>query len=130
MRRQDALLKTKRSCLKKGQRVQRVRGGRSEKCLRSSYRGKFLNEVVGHVHQILILPHVLLETSVFLLFQEVEVVSRVQQGLDEALPGAQSGHLRGHGRAHPCTDHQYQLGGSLGLQAGQQFPLERAEVKL
>lgn len=123
-------MKTKRSCLKKGQRVQRVGGGCSEKRLRSSYRGKFLNEVMGHVHQILILPHVLLETSVFLLLQQVEVISCVQQGLDEALPGAQSGHLRGHGRAHPCTDHQHQLGGSLGLQAGQQFPLEQAEIEL
>lgn len=123
-------MKTKRSCLKKGQCVQRVRGGYSEKRLRSSYRGKFLNEVMGHVHQILILPHVLLETSVFFLLQQVEVISCVQQGLDEAFPGAQSGHLWGHGRAHPCTDHQDQLGGSLGLQAGQQFPLEQAEIGL
>lgn len=37
------------------------------KRLRQSYRGKFLNEVMGHMHQILIFLHVLLETPTLLL---------------------------------------------------------------
>lgn len=103
------------------------RGGK--KLLRRSYRGKFLNEVMGHMHQILILSHVLLKTSIFLLLQQVKVVGSIEQGLDEPLPGAESRDLRGHCRAHSRTDHQHQLRGSLSLQAGQQLPLGQAGIE-
>lgn len=84
---------------------------------------------MGHMHQILILLHVLLESPTLLLLQQVKVIGCVQQGLDEALPGAECRDLRGHRRAHPRADHQDQLRGSLGLQAGQQFPLGQAEIE-
>lgn len=87
---------------------------------------------MGHVHQVLILLHVLLEAPALLLLQQVKVISSIQQSLDEAFPGAEGRDLRGHGGADPCADHQHQLGGSLGLQAGQQFPAGgggRAEIE-
>ncbi|KAG7223137.1 hypothetical protein INR49_015896 [Caranx melampygus] len=60
---------------------------------------------------------------------KVKVICCIKQGLNEALPGAERRDLRGHCRAHPCANHQNQLGGSLGLQAGQQFPLGQAEIE-
>lgn len=88
-----------------------------------TYRGEFLDEVMGHMHQVLIFLHVLLEAPALLLLQQVEVISCIQQGLYQALPGAECGDLGGHGGADPCADHQHQLRGSLGLQTGQQFPV-------
>lgn len=81
------------------------------------------------MHQILIILHVLLETPALLLLQQVKIIGRVKQGLDETFPGAERRDLRGHCGAHPCADHQDELGGSLGLQAGQQFPLGQAEIE-
>lgn len=94
-----------------------------------TYRGEFLDEVMGHVHQILIFLHVLLEASALLLLQQVKIISSIQQCLYEAFPGAERRHLGGHGRADPCADHQHQLRGSLGLQTGQQFPVGQAEIE-
>ena len=84
---------------------------------------------MGHVHQILIFLHVLLEAPALLLLEQVKIISGIQQSLDEAFPGAECRHLRGHGGADPCADHQHQLRGSLGLQTGQQFPAGQAEIE-
>lgn len=43
-----------------------------------AYRGKFLNEVMGHMHQILVFLHVLLETPTLLLLQEVKVIGCIK----------------------------------------------------
>lgn len=40
-----------------------------EERLKQAYRGKFLNEVMGHMHQILVFLHVLLEPPIFLFLQ-------------------------------------------------------------
>lgn len=94
-----------------------------------AYRGKFLNEVMSHMHQILIFLHLLLETPTLLLFQKVKIIGCIEQGLYEAFPGAERRNLRGHCRAYPGPDHQDKLGGSLRLQAGQQFPLGQVEIE-
>lgn len=94
-----------------------------------SHRGKFLNEVMRHMHQILVFLHVLLESAAFLFLQQIEVIGGVEQGLDEALPGAERWDLGSHRRAHPRADHQDKLGGALGLQAGEQLPEEQAEIE-
>ena len=109
--------------------VQQGKARKGKKGLRQTYRGQFLDEVMGHMHQILIFLHVLLETPTLLLLQQVEVIGCIEQGLDQAFPGAERWDLRGHRRAHPRADHQDELGGSLGLQAGQQFPLGQVEIE-
>lgn len=78
---------------------------------------------MGHVHQILILLHLLLEPAALLLLQQVKIVGCIKQGLDETFPGAESGDLGSHRGADPGADHQDQLRGPLGLQAGQEFPV-------
>lgn len=94
-----------------------------------TYRGEFLDEVMGHVHQVLIFLHVLLEAPALLLLQQVKIISSIQQSLDEAFPGAERRDLGGYGRADPCANHQHQLRGSLGLQTGQQFPVGQANIE-
>lgn len=81
---------------------------------------------MGHVHQILILLHLLLETTALLLLEQVKIVGSIKQGLDETFPGAESGYLGGHRGADPGADHQDELRGPLGLQAGQEFPVAQA----
>lgn len=81
---------------------------------------------MGYVHQILILLHLLLETAALLLLQQVKIVGCIEQGLDETFPGAECRDLGGHCGADPGADHQDELRGPLGLQAGQEFPVEHA----
>lgn len=81
---------------------------------------------MGYVHQILILLHLLLETAALLLLQQVKIVGCVKQGLDETFPGAECRDLGSHCGADPGADHQDELRGPLGLQAGQEFPVAHA----
>ena len=50
------------------------------------YRRQFLDEVMGHMHQVLILLQVFLEATALLLLQQVKVIGCVKQGLDQTLP--------------------------------------------
>lgn len=78
---------------------------------------------MGHVHQILILLHLLLETPALFFFEQVKIVGRVKQGLDETFPRAERRDLGGHCGADPGANHQDQFRGPLGLQTGQEFPI-------
>lgn len=82
---------------------------------------------MSNMHQVLILLQAFLEASTFFLFKQIKVIGSIQKRLDQTFPGTQSGYLWSYGRAHPRPDHQHQLRGALGLQAGQQLPVVNGE---
>lgn len=91
-------------------------------CYKHTHRRQLLDKVVGNVNQVLVFMETLLKPFALFIFQEIEVNSSIQEGLDQPLPRLQRWDLGSNCCTDSRPDHQNKFPRLLGFEARQQLP--------